>query len=173
MASLLLQGGSISVFDYRCNAGPADKPFAELHDRFTVSYVRKGSFGYHARGQSFELSPSLVDALGIAKEFWLTGGIPPLAELMVLGELAQAAAEGRRTLGLDELGMLFTARSAEIVGGRKQNPLAVAARDRQRMVETALWIDANSHEPIDLDGAAAVAGLSSFHFLRLFKEVLG
>ena len=204
MASLLLQGGSISVFDYRCNAGPADKPFAELHDRFTVSYVRKGSFGYHARGQSFELvagsilvgnpgdeymctheyccgdeclsfdlSPSLVDALGIAKEFWLTGGIPPLAELMVLGELAQAAAEGCRTIGLDELGMLFTARSAEIVGGRKQNPLAVAARDRQRMVETALWIDANSHEPIDLDGAAAVAGLSSFHFLRLFKEVLG
>jgi AraC family transcriptional regulator len=155
MATLLLQGRSVSVFDYQCSAGPADKPFVELHDGFTVSYVRKGSFGYHARGESselvpgsvlvgnpgdeymctheycrgdeclsFDLSPSLVDALGIAKEFWLTGGIPPIAELVVLGELAQAAAEGRSTIGLDELGMLFTARSAAIVGGREQNPLA-------------------------------------------------
>jgi hypothetical protein len=55
MATLLLRGGSISIFDYRCGAGPADKPFVELHDGFSVSYVRKGSFGYHARGASFEL----------------------------------------------------------------------------------------------------------------------
>ena len=55
MATLLLRGGSISIFDYRCGAGPADKPFVERHDAFSVSYVRKGSFGYHARGASFEL----------------------------------------------------------------------------------------------------------------------
>ena len=55
MTNLLFRNRSISVFDYRCSAGPADKPFVELHDGFTVSYVRKGSFGYHARGKSFEL----------------------------------------------------------------------------------------------------------------------
>jgi len=31
----------------------------------------------------------------------------------------------------------------------------------------------NSREPIDLDDAASVVGLSPFHFLRLFKRVLG
>ncbi|WP_288044734.1 AraC family transcriptional regulator [Sphingomonas sp.] len=36
-----------------------------------------------------------------------------------------------------------------------------------------MWIDANSPHDIDLDGAAAEAGLSSFHFLRLFSQVLG
>jgi len=54
---------------------------------------------------SFDLSPSLVDAPGMVGEFWRTGGIPPLAELMVLGELAQATAEGWSTIGLDELAM--------------------------------------------------------------------
>jgi AraC-like DNA-binding protein len=34
-------------------------------------------------------------------------------------------------------------------------------------------VDAHSHEPIDLDAAAGEAGLSSFHFLRLFSKVLG
>ena len=40
-------------------------------------------------------------------------------------------------------------------------------------METALWIDANSHRQIDLDDAAAQAELSPFHFLRLFSGVLG
>ena len=37
----------------------------------------------------------------------------------------------------------------------------------------SLWIDANAHEPIDLESAAREFGLSSFHFLRLFTRVLG
>lgn len=36
-----------------------------------------------------------------------------------------------------------------------------------------LWIDAHAHEPIDLESAAREVGLSSFHFLRLFANVLG
>jgi AraC-like DNA-binding protein len=40
-------------------------------------------------------------------------------------------------------------------------------------VETALWIDAHSHGDIDLEQAAAQAGISAFHFLRLFSSVLG
>ena len=55
VATTILRCGSISVIDYRCSAGPADKPFVELHDGFSLSYVRKGSFGYRTRGESFEL----------------------------------------------------------------------------------------------------------------------
>ena len=36
-----------------------------------------------------------------------------------------------------------------------------------------MWMDANAHEPIGLDSAAGEAGLSPFHFLRLFRDVLG
>jgi AraC family transcriptional regulator len=72
---------------------------------------------------------------------------------MVLGELAQAAAEGRSNVGLDEVGMLFAARFVELSSGRRRPSAEVRAPDRRRAVETALWIDAHSHEPIHLEHA--------------------
>src|SRR5919197_5735803 len=35
---------------------------------------------------SFQLAPALVDAIGGTREIWRSGGVPPLPELMVLGE---------------------------------------------------------------------------------------
>ena len=198
-------GGSVSVFDYRCEARPGDAPFVEWHDAFSVSYVRQGSFGYRFRGSSYELvagsflvghpgdeymcthdhvggdeclsfyfDPALVDTIGGPTEAWQAGCLPPRADMMVLGELAQAAASGRSAIGVDEVGMLLAGRlidcrNPDARAGRMNPP----ARDRRRAVETALWIDAHSHEPIVLDDAAAEAGLSPFHFLRLFSHVLG
>jgi len=40
-------------------------------------------------------------------------------------------------------------------------------------VDAARWVEANAHLPIDLETASGVAGLSPFHFLRLFSSVLG
>jgi AraC-like DNA-binding protein len=122
---------------------------------------------------SFFPSPELVEAIGDRAEIWQVGGVPPLPELMVLGELAQAAVDGRSDAGLDEIGQLLASRFVEVVSGRAAQPVPVAARDRRRAVETALWIDAHSHRQIDLEDAAGEAGLSPFHFLRLFSGVLG
>lgn len=122
---------------------------------------------------SFFLSPELVDAIGDRAGLWQIVAVPPLPELMVLGELAQAAAEGRSDVGLDEIGTLLAGRFAELVSDRPRKPAAATARDRRRAVETALWIDAHSHHAIDLEHAAAQAGISPFHFLRLFSGVLG
>lgn len=203
-ATTLLQRKSISVSDFRCSAGPDDKPFLEQFDCHSVSYVRKGSFGCRTRGRAFELvagsvlvgfpgdeyicthdhvcgdeclsfflDPELVEAIGDRTEIWRVGAAPPLPELMVLGELAQAAACGRSDIGLDEVGQLLASRLVEVVSGRSREPAPAKARDRRRAVEAALWIDANSHREIDLERAASEAGISPFHFLRLFANVLG
>jgi AraC family transcriptional regulator len=200
----VFRSGSVSVIDYRCEAGPEDAPFVEQHESFSIAYVRRGTFGCRARGRSFELvagsilvghpgdeyvctherrggdeclsfhlAPVLVEAIGYRPEIWRSGCVPPRAELMVLGELAQAATERRSEIGLDELGMLLAARFVAIVSGRKQRPAEARACDRRRAVEAALWLDANAHEPIDLESAAGEFGLSPFHFLRLFAGVLG
>jgi AraC family transcriptional regulator len=202
-AQTLLERGGIAVTDYRCEAAPGERPFLEQHPAFSLSYVRAGSFGCrsgrrafelvagsllvghpgdeymcthdHAAGDeclSFQLAPALVDSLG-EREPWRAVALPPLPELMVLGELAQAAAQGLSDVGLDEAGLLLAARFLELASGRKQKAPAATARDRRRAVETALWIDAQAHEPIDLERAAAEAGLSPFHFLRVFTRVLG
>jgi AraC-like DNA-binding protein len=67
----------------------------------------------------------------------------------------------------------LAARFVEIASDRAQVPPKIAARDRGRAVEAALWIDAHAHDPIDLERAAREAGYSSFQFLRLFRRVVG
>lgn len=204
----LLQG-PLTVVDYRCESGPGDVAFVELHERHSLAYVRRGSFGYQARGRSYELvagsvlvgrpgdeylcshdhhlcgdeclsfhfAPELAEELAAARRgashAWTTAGLPPLPELMVLGELAQAAVEGRSDLGVDELGLLFAERYLRLMGGRARPPMRAQARDRRRAIEAALWLDAHAHEAVDLERTAAGAGLSAFHFLRLFSAVLG
>lgn len=184
---------------------PGDKPYTELHQYHSVSYVRKGSFGCRVRGQSFELvtgsvligyagdeylcthdhhdcgdeclsfqlMPELVESIGIHSDAWRIGSVAPLSELMVLGELAQATAEGRSNFGLDEIGMLFATRFVEVVSGRRKAAVRTRPQDRRRAVETALWIDVHAPQPVSLESAACQAGLSPFHFLRLFSNVLG
>ena len=122
---------------------------------------------------SFFLNEDLVEAIGAPPEFWQVGAMPPLPELMVLGELAQAAAEGKSGVGLDEIGQFFASRFVEVVSARSPKAAPATSRDRRRAVETALWIDAHSQNEIDLEHAAEQAGVSPFHFLRLFSSVLG
>jgi AraC family transcriptional regulator len=122
---------------------------------------------------SFQVTPEIVESLGQRTEIWRASALPPVPELVVLGELAQAVATGRCDLGLDEVGMLFAARFGDVLTGKIRKTVAVGARDRRRAVEAALFVDAHAHEPLDLASVAIEVGLSPFHFLRLFTRVLG
>jgi AraC-like DNA-binding protein len=203
-ATTLLTTPSMTVSEFRCDAGPDERPFAECRTGHSIAYVRSGSFGCHCAAGFFELvagsmlvgapgeeytcthehvsgdvclsfflGEELVDSLGGRRDAWQIGATPPLPELMVLGELAQTAADGNSDLGLDEIGQILAGRFVEIVSGKARKPATPTARDRRRAVEAALWIDDNSHAELDLEQAAKQAGLSPFHFLRLFSRVLG
>jgi AraC-like DNA-binding protein len=197
--------GHLTVIDYRCDAGPGDRPFTELHQSHSLSYVRTGSFGCHTRGRlhelvagsvmvghpgdefvcthdhhlrgdeclSFQLSPELVETMGETRQLWRLGTVAPQPRLMVLGELAQAAARGHSMIGLDEIGIAFAACFRDLVTGRRQSCASPGAADRRRAVEAALWLDACAHEDVSLESAAQQVRLSPFHFLRLFAAVLG
>ncbi|WP_439572776.1 helix-turn-helix transcriptional regulator [Phreatobacter sp.] len=204
-ARLLCSCPALAVMDYRCMAGPDDRPFAEMHTCLSLSYVRRGSFGLKARGATYDLVPgaflvgrpgddyqcthehhsggddclsfqftdAAIDVIGPAGEVWRTRAIPPIAELAVFGELGQAAADGRSDMGLDEVGQVLAARFIATATGREECRTPIRALDRRRCVEAALWLEARSADPIDLEATAAFAGLSPFHFLRLFRRVTG
>lgn len=122
---------------------------------------------------AFSFGPELAETIGAGNEFWRAGSVPPASGTMVAAELAQAAADGGCDLGLDELGLLLAALCAGIVAARPKRAWRASARDRRRMVEAALWLEARAQEPTELETAARVAGLSPYHFLRLFSTVLG
>jgi len=193
----------LSAIDYRCRVRPGDPVVPEYHAAHAIAYVQSGSFGYRIRGRShelvagslligrrgdeyvcthdhvhgdrclsFQLDPAAVDAVA-GGAAWQLGCLPPLPELIVLGELGVAAIDGASDVGVDEVGLWLVARFAAVATGRAVPALTVTARDRGRAVAAALWIDANAEQPIDLASAARQAGLSEFHFLRLFTRVLG
>jgi AraC-like DNA-binding protein len=191
--------------DYVCDAARGDRPYVELHAGFSLSYVRKGSFGYDTRGKSFELvagsvltgfpgdeyvcthdhaaggdeclcfrfSEPLLDLLGDYRRTFRRGGLPPLPELLVMGELAQAATEGRSDVGAHEVGLKLAERAVALVAGKERERATPSSRDRRRAVDVALYLDEHSDEALDLEQIAARVELSPFHFLRVFERVIG
>jgi AraC family transcriptional regulator len=55
VSSTALCRGPVSVFDFRCRHDQVEAPFVERHKDYSVSYVRAGTFGYRARGETYEL----------------------------------------------------------------------------------------------------------------------
>ena len=120
---------------------------------------------------SFEFSPALLDEVPSPPRS--AAVVPPASALMILGELAQSAIDGRNDVGLDEVAWLFLDRVSRHVSDKSDGPAALTPRDRRRAVRTALWIDANASQPLSLDRMAREAGLSPFQFLRVFSRAIG
>lgn len=198
-ATELIRGEHVRVVDYRCTLGPRDAPAAtEVHAGYSLSYVKRGTFGCRAHGErfelvtgsffigrpgaeyvathdhgcgdeclSFQLSEDFVDALGARTAgAWDRVAVPPLAKLLVIAERYPGLAG-------DELGMLLTERFLEIVADRPARTVRPSPVDRRRAVRAATWLDAHAASAVTLADAAREAGLSAFHFLRVFASVFG
>jgi AraC family transcriptional regulator len=139
-------------------------------DEFVCSHDHRGGGD---ECLSFQVAPELVDELGDHAQSWRCGALPPLPDLMVLGERCQACVDGESDIGLDEAALAFVTRFIRTSSGGERPALDARPVLRRRVVETALWIDENARHDIDLASAARQAGLSSYHFLRLFSRVLG
>ena len=122
---------------------------------------------------SFSFAPEIADAIEGGALAWRSGVLPPMAELMPLGELAQGAADGHNDLSLEETGVLLVSRFLRVTGGRRKVLPAAQGRVRARIIETAMRIGRHSREKLSLEAMASWAGLSPFHFLRTFTRTLG
>ena len=122
---------------------------------------------------SFSFAPDIADRVEGDARAWRTGVLPPLAELMPLGELAQGAADGRNDLALEEAGALLVSRFLGVVSGK---PRAISAGAGAGAPPHHRDGDADrrqSRQRLSLEAMASWAGLSPFHFLRVFTRTLG
>ena len=184
--TVLLETPSVAAAAYDCDAHGDEPPFGEQHPAHTLSYVTTGAFGYASPSATRDVVAGSVivgrprGGVRLHARPWLwrrvahlllqrsveapAGVVPPRAELVVLGELATAESD----VGLEEIGLLMAARARGELA-----PAPVTPADRRRAVDAALWIDEHAAEPIGLDDVAAEAGLSPFHFLRMFTRAIG
>lgn len=134
----------------------------------------------HGRGDrciAFSLSPAYFDeiahgAVGAAGFSFPVPALPAAAGLLPLAARIATVSETNRPAIEDTLIRLaFTA--AMLASGRTPRGIGVSARDEKRIARAMRYIDDNLTESIDLDGLAAIASLSKFHFLRVFSRVAG
>lgn len=203
MRKALVEAEALSVYAFRCTAAPCERPFTEMHERHSLPYVRRGSFGCRTEGGAYDfvagalmvgrpgreyvathehhgcgdecLSIKLSPAFAeeFSRDAWSLARTPPLPELMVLGELLQTAAEGSTSIGIEEAALLLLERFARVVSREDRVSSAASPRDRRRVIEAALWLQDKAAEAVGLEDAARYAGLSPCHFLRLFSRVVG
>jgi hypothetical protein len=91
----------------------------------------------HAQGDeclAFFFADELVAGLDDRAAIWRTNRVPPLPDLMVVGELAQAAATGDSDVALDEAALLLASRFVRAVAGADR-----AGSSARRAIAAAPW----------------------------------
>jgi AraC-like DNA-binding protein len=194
----LARGAGYGVFEYRCDLGPGSAAVAERHARHVLAVVRAGSVTVHQDGRAvllergsvmlgdpgreyacshehggrdvctvFEYEPEQLDAIGRGAGFG-RASLPPDARL-------EGAIRGAgRGLGWDEAALVVLGLALAAAGGAPRAAGSLGRGvDRDRVHDAAAFLIARAPEPLSLADAARVAGLSPFHFLRVFRRELG
>lgn len=135
----------------------------------------------HSRGDrcvSLNLAPGAfaeiaASAAGSSRYRFAAEAAPPHAALTPLVAGLESLAREASPLRIEERALEAAARIVAIVAGRELLPPRASARELARVVEAAHAIESSHDETLDLAALARIARLSKFHFLRVFRRVVG
>jgi AraC-like DNA-binding protein len=177
----IVTGGS---FQYRASG------ISSGREMMTPGSVLLGNHGQcfecgheHAAGDrclSFHFTPEYFESVtaGVrgrgAGETFRRLRLPPMRELSPL--VVQATAARRRSAdrgAWEELGVRLAARAVQLDGGARTSSAPIAPSALARVTRTIRTIERRSGEALTLARLARLAGLSPFHFLRIFESLTG
>jgi AraC family transcriptional regulator len=206
---MLTAGDGWSVHEVICRAGPADRPFEERHEGFSVSAVIGGSFTYrsdaghdllypgalllgnsgwcfecgHAHGVGDrcislnvrdELFGEIAATAASTSRFRFSApSLPPSPEALPIVAAMEALTSGAPPLRGEELALRLIERVVGAMAERKALPAAPAAHEARRVIEAIRLVELDSARPVGLKALAASAGMSRYHFLRVFRRLTG
>jgi AraC family transcriptional regulator len=73
----------------------------------------------------------------------------------------------------EELALRLIERVVAALATGRGSPLAPTGREARRVIEAIRFIESDAARPISLVDLAAVAGMSKYHFLRVFRRLAG
>lgn len=193
----LAKGSFWRLARFECRAGPGDRPFEERHETISIAAVLSGSFVYRTASGRGTLHPGAVLlgdagacfecghdhgtgdlclALGLAPEAGIRFDRPalePKPESQVLAAGLHALARARDPLRADEIAAALAARAGALAKGAAPAGRAASPREERNIARAVRLIEARAEGKIDLDALAREAAMSKFHFLRVFRRVVG
>ncbi|MFY2558498.1 helix-turn-helix transcriptional regulator [Corallococcus terminator] len=170
------------VFGFRSEQGPRllTTGFAMLANpgqQYEISHEHAGG----DRCVVFRLDEAALEELvgspprGAPRRYFARSVLPPSSRVEALRHLAeQQLASGGASLGLEELGLALAANVGTLLGRAPKSETTRDNRAARDSVYAALHaIELGSARELRLEELARVAGLSPYHFLRVFKRETG
>jgi AraC family transcriptional regulator len=77
------------------------------------------------------------------------------------------------SLRSEELALRLIERVIALMSGDRQIPAAPTGRETRRVIEAIRLVESDAARPLELKEMAAVAGMSKYHFLRVFRRLTG
>jgi AraC-like DNA-binding protein len=77
------------------------------------------------------------------------------------------------SLRCEELALGLIERVIAAMTGDRRTPAAPTGRETRRVVEAIRLVESGAGRPLELKEMAAVAGMSKYHFLRVFRRLTG
>jgi AraC family transcriptional regulator len=77
------------------------------------------------------------------------------------------------SLGSEELALRLIERVIAAMAGLRRLPTAPTAREMRQVIEAIRLVESEAARPVELKEMAAAAGMSKYHFLRVFRRLTG
>ena len=166
------------TFQYRTSAGrelmmPGALLLGNAGDNFTCGHEhgvgdRCVSFSY-----TREFYESVKVAAGIATSRFQAPRLAPTRALSPLVSRASELLAGADPAAFEALGVQVLAQSIQMERGIVPRPIEAEASSLARVTRVLRIIDNDPEVPHDLNALAKIAGLSPYHFLRVFEGLTG
>jgi AraC-like DNA-binding protein len=131
-------------------------------DRCISLNVREGLFGEIAAG-----------AASTSRFRFAAPSLPPSPKALPIVAWMEALSSSASSLRSEELALGLIERVIAAMSGDRRPPAAPTGREAKRVVEAIRLVDSDAARPLQLKELAAVAGMSKYHFLRVFRRLTG
>ncbi len=99
--------------------------------------------------------------------------LPPSPKALPIVAQMEALSWAPSSLRSEELALQLIERVIALVSGDRRTSAAPTGRETRRVIEAIRLIESDAARPLELREMAAVAGMSKYHFLRVFRRLTG
>jgi AraC-like DNA-binding protein len=99
--------------------------------------------------------------------------LPPSAKALPVVAWMEALSSAASSLRSEELALGLIERVIAAMTGDRHTPAAPTGREARRVIEAIRLVESQAARPVALKEMAAVAGMSKYHFLRVFRRLTG
>jgi AraC family transcriptional regulator len=169
------------TFQYRSIRGSAVlSPGALLLGNFGHCFQCGHEHGTGDRCLSFQLTPDYVEAIvagsGARQATFSVPNLPPMPSFAPLLAMAEAARDDGDAGEFEELTIALVGAVATALGNAARQTRAPTRQDERRVTDALRLIEVRAEdlEPgLSMTELASEVGMSPFHFLRMFRKIVG